>query len=165
MEATDPWKPLELHPHCPVCARRATAERMRPSVQRVEDGAEVEADVLRGASLIAAAMEIDELPDTDDDVVAIRIPRLLSDDVIQLRIPRACIETPSRSDAVGPWARSARLANAVVLPQRWYLLEASLPTVVSRTASGCTRIEFDAPSDEDADVILTVVRHSLATAV
>jgi hypothetical protein len=31
--------------------------------------------------------------------------------------------------------------------------------------SGCTRIGFDAPADEAPEVLLTIVRHSLATAV
>jgi hypothetical protein len=134
-------------------------------VQRVSDGAELETDVLLGASLAAAGIELDEPPAIDTDVVAIRIARLTSDDVVQLRLPRACVEGPPLLLSRSPWDTPRRLANTVLLPHRWYLLEASLPTVVSRADNGCTRIEFDAPADDASDVLLTLARHSLATAV
>ena len=160
MEASTSWMPSGFHPQCPACAHRGAAALSRPSVQRLSDGSEVEADVLRGPSLIAANLELDELPRAGADIIGIRIPSLSSDDVIQLRIPRACVDGPTLSVAGDDRERPHRPANSLVLPQRWYLLEASLPTVVSRTSSGCTRIEFDAPADPGAsEVVLTIIRH------
>ena len=160
MDAANMWKPAGYHPPCPVCAHRAAAAPPSPSVQRLSDGSSVDADVLRGASLVAAELELDEIPRIGADVVGILIPSLSTDDVIQIRIPRDCIDTAplDSSDAHHP---ARRPANAVVLPERWYLIEASLPTIVSRTRSGCTRIEFDAPTDDATEIVLTIVRHSL----
>ena len=164
MEAATPWTSAALHSTCPVCARRAMPDGTRPSVRRAADGRDIDADVLRGDSLADAGIELDELPAAATDIVAIRIPRLSRDDVMQLRIPRACMTTTASPTSDAQWDVGTRPAHSVVLPNRWYLVEASLPTVVSRTGGGCTRIEFDAP-DDAADVVLTIVRHSLATAV
>jgi hypothetical protein len=160
MEATTPWMPAH-HPPCPVCARRRAIASQHPSVQRVADGAEIETDVLTGASLLTEDIEADALPSSEADIVAVRIPPLAHDDVMLLRIPRACIETRALSISSDPLPP----ANTVVLPERWYLLEASVPTVVSRIAGGCTRIAFDAPPDDTADVTFTIVRHSIAAAM
>ena len=161
MDAADIWKPAGYHPPCPVCAHRPTASPPKPSVQRLSDGSSVDADVLRGASLVAAELELDEIPHIGTDVVGILIPSLSTDDVIQLRIPRDCVDVAPVHLSSEPRDPSRRPANAVVLPERWYLIEASLPTIVSRTRSGCTRIEFDAPTDDAAEIVLTIVRHSL----
>ena len=164
MDAVTPWTSAALQYTCPACASRTLPDSARPSVRRAADGLAIDADVLRGDSLADAGIALNDLPDTATDVVAIRIPRLSRDDVMQLHIPRACmVAAPPTGDAT--WDRGHRPAHSVVLPACWYLLEASLPTVVSRTTTGCTRIEFDAPADETADVVLTIVRHSLATAV
>ena len=164
MEATKSRAP-DGFPPCPVCARR-NAESPRPSVQRLSDGAEVETDVLRGPSLAAEGVELDELPGAAASVVAIRIPSLPSDDVIQLRFPRACLETaPALSLDTPAHQAHPRPANGVVLPPRWFLLESTVPTVVSRTRKGCMRIEFDAPVDESTEIVLTIVRHALPAAM
>ena len=165
MEAVTPWTSVPVHSPCPVCARRTVPDAARPSVRRAADGLDVDADVLRGDSLTDAGIELDEVPDTATDIVAIRIPRLSRDDVMQLSIPRACMVAAPAPGDERAWVVGNRPAHSVVLPPQWYLLEASLPTIVSRTSTGCTRIEFDAPADESADVVLTIVRHSLATAV
>ena len=146
MDAANSWKPAGYHPPCPVCAHRTSPTPM-PSVRRVADGSSVDADVVRGASLVASELELDEIPRIGADVVGILIPSLSTDDVIQLRIPRDCIDTAP--------------THAVVLPHGWYLVEASLPTIVSRTRSGSTRIEFDAPTDDATEIVLTIVRHAV----
>ena len=88
MDAATPWKPAGHHPPCPVCAHRPAAAPSSPSVRRLSDGSSVDADVLRGASLAAAELDLDEIPRIGADVVGILIPSLSMDDVIQLRIPR-----------------------------------------------------------------------------
>jgi hypothetical protein len=153
-----------LMPPCPVCARRS-ADAPRPTVQRVSDGSELETDVLRGPSLVTEELEPDELPATDASVVAVTIPSLPSDDVIQLRFPRACLEAAPAMSLESAEQSVRRPANVVVLPQRWYLLEATVPTIVSRTRKGCIRIEFDAPVDDAGDTVLTIVRHALPAAM
>ena len=159
MDAANTLKPPGYYPPCPVCAHRI-APPARPSVQRVSDGSPVEADVVHGASLVAAELELDEIPRIGADVVGILIPSLTTDDVIQLRIPRDCIDAAPVATSGDARDTPHRPANAVVLPERWYLIEASLPTIVSRTRNGCTRIEFDAPTDDATEIVLTIVRHS-----
>ena len=164
MEATTSWMHGGRMPPCPVCARRS-ADAPRPTVQRLSDGSEVEADVLSGPSLVTEGVELDELPATDASVVAVTIPSLPSDDVIQLRFPRACLEGAPAVALESGEPTPRRPANVVVLPPRWYLLEATVPTVVSRTRKGCIRIEFDAPSENSDDTVLTIVRHALPAAM
>jgi hypothetical protein len=160
MDAANSWKPAGYHPPCPVCAHRTSPTPM-PSVRRVADGSSVDADVVRGASLVASELELDEIPRIGADVVGILIPSLSTDDVIQLRIPRDCVDAAPSHSAGDSHITTRRLANAVVLPPGWYLVEASLSTIVSRTRSGSTRIEFDAPTDDATEIVLTIVRHAV----
>ena len=164
MEATTSWMHGGRMPPCPVCARRSD-DAPRPTVQRLSDGSELETDVLRGPSLVTEELELDELPAIDASVVAITIPSLPSDDVIQLRFPRACLEGAPAVSLDSGERPSRRPANVVVLPPRWYLLEATVATVVSRTRKGCIRIAFDAPPDSADDTVLTIVRHALPAAM
>ena len=164
MEATTPWMPGDYMPPCPACARRA-ASGPRPFVQRLADGSELETDIVRGASFVAEDIDVDELTESDASIVAITIPSLPSDDVIQLRFPRACLESAPTVSLEPPDSSARRPANVVVLPPRWFLLEATVATGVSRTRKGCIRIEFDSPVDDAAEIVLTIVRHALPVAM
>jgi hypothetical protein len=127
----------------------------RPSVTRVESGEEIEAEIFRGPALARAGIDFREPARGSGEVVAIRVPALDADDLVELRIPRTYIER-SRADQSG--RTTGQPANSVMLPHGWFLIEGSVPTVVSQTGDGRTRVDFDTPAPGAADVVLTVQR-------
>jgi hypothetical protein len=49
----------------------------------------------------------------------------------------------------------ARPANAVVLPTGWALTGSTIPAVVSQTADGRERLDFENPRPDEVDVAIT----------
>ena len=131
----------------------------RPWVTRLGSGEEVEAEIFRGPALARAGVNASEPLHAGSDVVAIRVPALHTDDLVEIRIPRAYVETARASTPDHPaWMSPGRLANSVMLPHGWLLIESSVPTIVSQTGDGRTRIEFDAPHESEPEIVLTVQR-------
>jgi hypothetical protein len=131
----------------------------QPSVRHLESGEELEAEIFRGPALARAGIDAREPMHAGSDVVAIRVPALHADDLVEIRIPRAYAEStpvsaPERPARMTP----GRLANSVMLPHGWLLIESSVPTIVSQTGDGRTRIEFDAPRESESEIVLTVQR-------
>jgi hypothetical protein len=57
------------------------------------------------------------------------------------------------------WDRSfGRPANAMVLPQGWYLTNCSIPATVSMTQDGRVRLDFINPRNDDIRVFVTARR-------
>ncbi len=131
----------------------------RPSVTHVATGEEIETEIFRGPALARAGIEFREPIREGSEVVAIRVPALHADDMVEIRIPRTYTERKRIvSSDHSAWSSSGRPANSVMLPHGWLLIESSVPTIVSRTGDGRTRIEFDAPDADAAEVVLTVQR-------
>lgn len=131
----------------------------RPSITHVATGEEIVTEVFRGPALARAGIEFRDPIREGSEVVAIRVPALHADDMVEIRIPRAY--TDRRHVAASDhsaWNARRRPANSVMLPHGWLLIESSVPTIVSRTGDGRTRIEFDAPDSDAAEVVLTVQR-------
>ena len=143
--------------HAPL---RPTVYRpSRPSVTRLESGEELEAEIFRGPALARAGINAREPMHAGGEVVAIRVPALHADDLVEIRIPRAYAEsTPASAPDHPAWTSPGRLANSVMLPHGWLLIESSVPTIVSQTGDGRTRIEFDAPQESEPEIVLTVQR-------
>ena len=131
----------------------------RPSITHVTTGEEIETEIFRGPALARAGIEFRDPIREGSEVVAIRVPALHADDTVEIRIPRAYTDRrrvpPTDHSA---WSSRGRPANSVMLPHGWLLIESSVPTIVSRTGDGRTRIEFDPPEDDAAEVSLTVQR-------
>ena len=51
-----------------------------------------------------------------------------------------------------------RAVNAVVLPPGWALTNSSAPAVVSQTADGRTRLDFQNPRGDEVEVLITARR-------
>jgi hypothetical protein len=51
-----------------------------------------------------------------------------------------------------------RAENAVVLPKGWILTNSTAPAVVSQTADGRTRLDFNNPRPDEVEVLLTARR-------
>ena len=130
-----------------------------PSVTRLESGEEIEAEIFRGPALARAGIDASEPIHAGSEVVAVRVPALHVDDLVEIRIPRAYAESArARTPDHPAWMPAARLANSVMLPHGWLLIESSVPTIVSQTGDGRTRIEFDAPHESESEIVLTVQR-------
>jgi hypothetical protein len=131
-----------------------------PTAKLIDSGEELDTEILRGPALARAGIDIRGPVRAGVDVVAICVPALGTDEPVQLRIPYGYAELARALDDVdsGGWDVSARPANAMLLPAGWHLVESSVPTIVSRMTDGQTRIEFDAPREIHADVLLTVRR-------
>jgi hypothetical protein len=131
----------------------------RPSITRVENGEEIETEIFRGPALARAGIDFREPVQPGSEVVAIRVPALDVDDLVEIRIPRIYAE--AARDATldrQSWHAPRRLANTLMLPHGWLLIEGSVATVVSQTGDGRTRIEFDAPVDSAPEIVLKVQR-------
>jgi hypothetical protein len=131
----------------------------RPSVTHVATGEAIETEIFRGPALARAGIAFRDPIREGSEVVAIRVPALHADDTVEIRIPRAYTDR-RRATATdhAPWSWRGRPANSVMLPHGWLLIESSVPTIVSRTGDGRTRIEFDAPDTDTTEVVLTVQR-------
>jgi len=131
----------------------------RPSVTRLGSGEEIETEIFRGPALARAGIDTRDQMHAGGEVVAIRVPALHEDDLVEIRIPRAYAESSRAMTPDHPaWMTPPRLANSVMLPHGWLLIESSVPTIVSQTGDGRTRIEFDAPHDSEPEIVLTVQR-------
>ena len=130
-----------------------------PSLTRVANGERIDAEIFGGPALARAGIDFREPVREGSEVVAIRVPALHADDLVEIRIPRAYVDGTRRATPDHPsWTASGRLANSVMLPHGWLLTESSVATIVSQTGDGRTRIEFDAPRDGAAEIVLTVHR-------
>jgi hypothetical protein len=131
-----------------------------PTARLVDSGEELDAEILRGPALARAGIDIRGPVRAGVDVVAICVPVLDTDEPVQLRIPYGYAEVARTGDDGDPntWKSDARPANAMLLPDGWHLVESSVPAIVSRMTDGQMRIEFDAPRDGPADILLTVRR-------
>ena len=149
---------------CPICRHQGGASA-RPLVTMVETGEELDAEILRGAAIAHAGIDLYGVApggSRPGDVIAICVPRVEDDGQVQLRIPRSFAETARPSDEHHlAWEGSARPANTMVLPPEWYLLESSVAAIVTRERDGRTRIEFDAPSSMSTEILLTVRRRAV----
>ncbi len=145
---------------CPTCMHPTVYITQLPTARLIDSGEELDTEILRGPALARAGIDIRGPVRSGVDVVAICVPVLETDEPVQLRIPFAYAELARTVDNGGPaaWKSDTRPANAMLLPSNWHLVESSVPTIVSRTTDGQTRIEFDAPRDGPADILLTVRR-------
>ena len=130
----------------------------RPSITRVASGEEIEAEIFRGPALARAGIDFRDPVQPGSEVVAIRVPALVAEDLVEIRIPRIYAEAARAVPDRSAWSSPRRLANTLMLPHGWLLIESSVATVVSQTGDGRTRIEFDAPFDSAPEIVLTVQR-------
>jgi hypothetical protein len=140
---------------------RAGSRASNASARLLDTGEALKVETVKGAALAAEKIDVGEPISADSEVVVIRFPAVQKGQSARLRI----IETyadESRYYLDGDefvWDRSlGRPRNAVVLPAGWRLTATSIPAVVTMTADGRVRLDYDNPRPDELDVLLKAKR-------
>jgi hypothetical protein len=132
-----------------------------PSALILDTGEKLEVQTLRGTQITAAGVDIGGEVTGESEVVIIRFPAVQQGNSVRLRISETYTDA-SRYGLVGEelvWDRSfGRPANAMVLPQGWYLTNCSIPATVSMMQDGRVRLDFINPRNDDMRVFVTARR-------
>jgi hypothetical protein len=133
----------------------------RPSARVLDTGESLRTEILKGAAITRAGIDIGQTIDTATEVVVIRFPAVKAGQSTRLRISETYTDT-ARYRLEGDelvWDRSfGRPANAVVLPAGWRLTGSSIPATVSETADGRIRLDFINPRNDEIEVLITAKR-------
>jgi hypothetical protein len=93
--------------------------------------------------------------------VVIRFAPVKQGQTVRLRISETYTDA-GRYGVVGDelvWDRAfGRAANAMVLPQGWYLTNCSIPATVSTIPDGRVRLDFINPRNDNVEVLVTARR-------
>lgn len=134
-----------------------------PSALILDTGEKLNVETLKGAKITEAKIDIGEPVTAQSEVVVIRFPAVKQGQSVRLRISETYTD-PGRYGVVGDelvWDRAfGRPANAMVLPQGWYLTNCSIPATVSVQPDGRVRLDFVNPRSDNIEVLLTARRRS-----
>ena len=137
---------------------RAGSTVSSPSARILDTGEPLKTEILKGAAITAAKIDIGEAVRPDTEVVVIHFPSVKKGQSARLRIAETYTD-PARYRLEGDmlvWDRSfGRPRNTVVLPPGWVLLDSAIPAVVTRTDDGRVRLYFE---NNRLDEIATFVR-------
>ncbi len=139
---------------------RAGSTVSNPRARNLDTGEELKWEVLKGAAITAAKLEVANVtPETE--VVGFRFPAVAEGASVRLRMFETYTDT-ARYKLVGDelvWDRSfGRPTNAVVLPAGWMLTNSSIPATVSTMADGRVRLDFVNPRPDEIAVLVTARR-------
>jgi len=140
---------------------RGGSKVSNPSAIILDTGEKLKVETLRGAAISEAKIEIGEPVTPQSEVVIIRFTAVKQGQSVRLRIS----ETYSDAGRYGVsgdelvWDRAfGRPANAMVLPQGWYLTNCSIPATVSTLPDGRVRLDFMNPRNDNVEVLVTAKR-------
>lgn len=137
---------------------RAGSTVSNPSARLLDTGETLRTEILKGAAITAAKIDIGEAVRPETEVVVIHFPAVKKGQSVRLRISETYTD-PARYKTEGDvliWDRSfGRPRNAVVLPDGWSLLDSSIPAAVSQMDDGRIRLTFE---NDRPDEIATLVR-------
>ena len=132
-----------------------------PKGRILDTGEELRVENVKGDALIKAKVDVGDELTPDADVVVIRFKPVAAGGSVRLRISETYTD-PGRYGVRGDelvWDRSfGRPRNAVVLPAGWYLTDSSIPAVVSETADGRIRLDFENARNDDIAVLIKARR-------
>jgi hypothetical protein len=136
---------------------RAGSTVSNPRARNLDTGEELKWEVLKGAAITQAKLDVANVtPETE--VVVFRFPPVIDGASVRLRMFETYTDT-ARYKVVGDelvWDRSfGRPANAVVLPAGWMLTNSSIPATVSTMADGRVRLDFTNPRPDEIAVLIT----------
>lgn len=142
---------------------RAGSKVSRPAALILDTGAPLVTEILKGEAVTAAKLDIGEPVTPETEVVVIRFPAVQAGRSVRLRISETYAD-PGRYGVVNGdlvWDRGfGRPANAMVLPDGWYLTNCSIPTTVSLQADGRVRLDFTNPRNDNVEVLVTARRRA-----
>jgi len=137
---------------------RAGSTVANPSARVLDTGEALKVETLKGAAITAGKIDLGEPVTPASEVVVIRFPPVKKGTSIRLRISETYTD-PARYGLDGDllvWDRSfGRPRNAVILPEGWYLVDSSIPGVVSLTGDGRVSVYFE---NNRPDEIATLIR-------
>jgi len=140
---------------------RGGSKASNPSALILDTGEKLKVETLAGAKITEAKLDIGEPVTPASEVVVIRFPAVKQGQSVRLRISETYTD-PGRYGVVGDelvWDRAfGRPANAMVLPQGWYLTNCSIPTTVSLEPDGRVRLDFINPRNDNVEVLVTAKR-------
>jgi hypothetical protein len=129
-----------------------------PSARLLDTGDTLRTEILKGAAITAARIDIGEEVRPDTEIVVIHFPAVKKGQSVRLRISETYTD-PKRyrvDNGVLLWDRAfGRPRNAVVLPAGWSLVDSGIPAVVTQTADGRVRLYFE---NNRPDEIATLIR-------
>lgn len=129
-----------------------------PSARLLDTGESLQTQIMRGAEITAAQVDIGEAVRPESEIVLIRFPAVQQGKSVRLRISETYTD-PGRYGLAGEelvWDRGfGRPANAMVLPQGWMVSNCSIPATVSETPDGRIRLDFVNPRNDEIAVLLT----------
>jgi hypothetical protein len=139
---------------------RAGSTVSNPRARNLDTGEELTWEVVKGAAITAAKLDVANVtPQTE--VVVFRFPPVAQGASVRLRMFETYTDT-ARYKLVGDeliWDRSfGRPANAVVLPVGWMLTNSSIPATVSTMPDGRVRLDFVNPRPDEIAVLITARR-------
>jgi hypothetical protein len=134
-----------------------------PSARNLDTGEAIPAVHLKGEAITKAGIEDHELGKVtpESEIVVFNFKPLKAGQSIRLRMSETYTD-PGRYKLVGDelvFDRTfGRAENAVVLPKGWMLTNSSFPVVVSRTADGRVRLDFNNPRPDEVEALFTARR-------
>lgn len=132
-----------------------------PSALILDTGEKLLVETLRGTKISEAKIDIGEPVTDKSEVVVIRFAPVKQGQSVRLRISETYTDA-NRYRLVGDelvWDRAfGRPANAMVLPQGWYLTNCSVPATVSLERDGRVRLDFINPRNDNIEVLVTARR-------
>ena len=140
---------------------RGGSKVSNPSALILDTGEKLVVETLRGTKITDAKIDIGEPVAAQSEVVVIRFAPVKQGQSVRLRISETYTD-PNRYRLVGDelvWDRAfGRPANAMVLPQGWYLTNCSIPVTVSLQPDGRVRLDFINPRNDNIEVLITARR-------
>jgi hypothetical protein len=141
---------------------RAGSTVSNPSARNLDTGERLAHDVLRGAAITRAGLDVDSVTPATE-VVVFRFPVVQAGASIRVRMSETYTDSV-RYRLVGEelvWDRGfGRPMNAVVLPAGWLLTNSTVPATVSAMADGRVRMDFVNPRTDEIQVVLTARRRT-----
>jgi hypothetical protein len=139
---------------------RAGSTVSNPRARNLDTGEDLKWEILKGAAITAAKVEMKDVT-PQSEIVVFRFAPVKTGESVRLRMFETYTDT-ARYKLVGDelvWDRSfGRPANAVVLPPGWVLTNSSIPATVTTTADGRVRLDFINPRPDEIAVLITARR-------
>ena len=134
-----------------------------PSARILDTGEALKPEILKGAAITAAGLDIGEPVRPDSEVVVVRYPAIARGSTLRLRISETYTD-PARYRLDGDelvWDRSfGRPRNAIVLPEGWMLTASSIPATITETDDGRIRLDFVNPRPDEIAVLIKARRRA-----
>ncbi len=134
-----------------------------PGARVLDTGLSLPAEILRGADITKAGLDIGEEVRPDSEVAVIRFPAVRRGESLRLRISETYVD-PERYRLEGAelvWDRAfGRPRNAIVLPAGWRLTACSIPATVSETTDGRIRLDFVNDRPDEIAVLVKARRRA-----